>query len=117
MVAFISWYFISKGFTFTFPSLKVIAAFKSFKFSLFTSINLMFEPNAVSKVEFLAFIVVESNCPSKSPESVFKSGVSSVASKLPFNLIVEFNFPLMIPAIGAIFFSISNWVNDCAIST
>ncbi|MNR49272.1 hypothetical protein D3C85_1686240 [compost metagenome] len=70
----------------------------------------MFEPRAFSKVEFLAFIVVESNCPSKSPEIDFRSGVNSFASRFPFNLIVEFNLPLIIPAIGAIFFIMSSCV-------
>jgi hypothetical protein len=54
-------------------------------------------------LEFVAFSVVESNCPNKSPVTVFKSGLMAVASRFPFNLIVEFNFPLMIPAIGASF--------------
>ena len=108
---------MSNGFTFTFPSLKVNAALKSFKLILFTSINLIFEPKAVNKVELLEFTVVDSNCPNKSPVSVFKSGVNSVASRFPFSLMLEFNFPLMIPAIGAIFFNRSSWVNDCAIST
>ncbi|MNQ26790.1 hypothetical protein D3C85_400340 [compost metagenome] len=108
---------MSNGFTFTFPLSKVNAALISFKFTLFISINLMFEPKAFNKVEFLEFMVVESNCPNKSPEIDFRSGVNSLASKFPFSLIVEFNFPFIIPAIGAIFFIISNCVNVCAMST
>ena len=63
----------------------------------------MLDASDVSNVELAEFTVVESNCPSKSPVIVFKSGVNSVALRFPFNLIVEFNFPLTIPAIGAIF--------------
>jgi hypothetical protein len=68
--------------------------------------NFKLEPNAVNKVEFVAFSVVESNCPINC--YCFKSGLMAVASRFPFNLIVEFNFPLMIPAIGASFFNRSN---------
>ena len=73
--------------------------------------------NAVNNSELLAFTVVDNNCPNKSPPIVFKSGVISFASRFPFKLIVEFSLPLTIPAIGAIFFSISNCVKDSLIST
>jgi hypothetical protein len=46
-----------------FPSLKEMAAFRLFKLILFASMNFKLEPNAVNKVEFVAFSVVESNCP------------------------------------------------------
>ena len=36
-----------------------------------------------NKVEFLAFTVVESNCPNKSPVKLLKIGVISVSFKLP----------------------------------
>jgi hypothetical protein len=52
-----------KGFTLTIPSLKEMAAFRLFKLILFASMNFKLEPNAVNKVEFVAFSVVESNCP------------------------------------------------------
>jgi hypothetical protein len=55
-----------KGFTLTIPSLKEMAAFRLFKLILFASMNFKLEPNAVNKVEFVAFSVVESNCPNKS---------------------------------------------------
>jgi hypothetical protein len=45
------------GFTLTIPSLKV-AAFRLFKLILFASMNFKLEPNAVNKVEFVAFSVV-----------------------------------------------------------
>ena len=117
IVALIPLYLMSNGFTFTFPSLKESAAFTSFKLSLLKSKNLTLEPKEVSKVEFLAFTAVERSCPNKSPESDFRSGVSAMASRFPLSLMVEFSFPLMIPAIGAIFFSISSWVKDCEMST
>jgi hypothetical protein len=46
-----------------------MAAFRLFKLILFASMNFKLEPNAV-KVEFVAFSVVESNCPNKSPVTV-----------------------------------------------
>jgi hypothetical protein len=51
-----------------------MAAFRLFKLILFASMNFKLEPNAVNKVEFVAFSVVESNCPNKSP--VFLSQAS-----------------------------------------
>jgi hypothetical protein len=39
-----------------------MAAFRLFKLILFASMNFKLEPNAVNKVEFVAFSVVESNC-------------------------------------------------------
>jgi hypothetical protein len=50
-----------------------MAAFRLFKLILFASMNFKLEPN-VNKVEFVAFSVVESNCPNKSP--VFLSQAS-----------------------------------------
>ena len=58
------------------------------KLILLMSKNLMFEVRAVNRVELLELIVVERNCPNKSPVMVFKSGVSSFASKFPFNLML-----------------------------
>jgi hypothetical protein len=78
-----------------------MAAFRLFKLILFASMNFKLEPNAVNKVEFVAFSVVESNL--INPLLLFFSQASWVASRFPFNFIVEFNFPLMIPAIGRVF--------------
>jgi hypothetical protein len=50
----------------------------------------------------VALTVVDSNCPSKSPVRVFKSGLID-SFKFPFNFMVEFNFPFIIPASGASF--------------
>jgi hypothetical protein len=44
--------------------------------------NFKLEPNAVNKVEFVAFSVVESNCPN--PCYCFKSGLMAVASRFQF---------------------------------
>ena len=76
----------------------------------------MLELNAVNIAEFFSLMVVDNNCPNKSPEIVFKLGVISFC-KSPDNLMVEFSFPLTTPAIGAIDFNISNCVNDSAIFT
>jgi hypothetical protein len=48
-------------------------------------------------VELVEFRV-ENSCPNKSPLMFFKSGLMAV-SRFPFSLIVEFNLPLIIPAI------------------
>ncbi|MNE42708.1 hypothetical protein D3C80_1368550 [compost metagenome] len=79
--------------------------------------NFTFSSSLLKTSEFLELMVVESNCPNKSPDKVFKSGVISLASKVPERLIFEFSFPLIALAIGAIFVNMSNCVNVWLIST
>ena len=108
---------MSNGIMFTFPSLNVSTAFKSFKFIFFKSIKPNLSSKLVSNAELFEFSVVESNWPNKSPVMLFRSGVICLSLRFPETLIFELSFPLMIPAIGTIFFIISNCVKVWAIST
>jgi hypothetical protein len=56
---------------------------------------------AVSRKLSVIYSKVDSNCPSKSPVRFSNRDSSNV--KFPFSLMVEFNFPLIIPASGASF--------------